>query len=642
MPNAGVQAEYERIRRRYLRLGLWTAIAGSLFGLQPESLATAGGVGRLALAGVAAGALWWSWRGGEVRRTGQVVLVLLAVGVLAVAVLQAEAGGWPEALGFLPALLGFGALVVGGRTSSTLMALVITAVLGTYGLEVLPRPAYWAVHLTNWMVAVLGMQWFVQRLAIVLGAGDAELAVAASAMERAQRDCEDLSDALARRVRGALDDLDRALAVGPEEALRSADALSRTLAESRRRLPAEPPVVAGKLAEHIETLTYGATAWTGRLLLVVGVVQVVRAALLPPAMLGPAGDILLQGGLILAAMPAALVSRTRTWPLRWAGVGGGWVVLYAIGSVFMWRWISAGVVPPPPLAMLCAAAVSLAFSLGPGVAFVALSGMAGVSFVAIAEHPGGGWTGVVVMAAVYALCAWTVWRWPRELLAALVLRRDAAAGFIQNRRRLVATLFHDLANPLVVILGDLEDRGAAGARNMECARHMAGRMRAVLDAAGRSCPATHSVDAVRLCDEVAALFRDRMRRKGIELRTDGPPAALVRCDESLLRDSVLANLMSNALKFSPPGGAIDLCVRVDEKGVAVVVNDRGPGLPAEVEEALARGTTAPSRKGTEGEEGSGYGLLLARDYLGNMGGRLEFTPRVGGGLSAVVRLPSAA
>jgi signal transduction histidine kinase len=150
-----------------------------------------------------------------------------------------------------------------------------------------------------------------------------------------------------------------------------------------------------------------------------------------------------------------------------------------------------------------------------------------------------------------------------------------------------------------------------------------------------------SLSAGQLCDDVKALFAERLANKGIALTVTGPRSAHVRCNIALLRDSVLANLFSNALKFSPAGGAIELWVAQDADAVAIEVADHGPGLPEDVRMAFERGVRAPSHAGTAGEAGSGYGLMLARDYLEEMGGSLQLQSREGGGLVARIVLPRA-
>jgi signal transduction histidine kinase len=137
------------------------------------------------------------------------------------------------------------------------------------------------------------------------------------------------------------------------------------------------------------------------------------------------------------------------------------------------------------------------------------------------------------------------------------------------------------------------------------------------------------------------MFLRRVEEKKLRLSVVCPASIRISCDESHLRDSVLANLLSNAIKFSPPGDTIDLSVEESSGRAIIRIEDRGPGLPDDVRAALAQGRRAPSRGGTAGESGTGYGLLLAREYLEAMGGTIEFSTRDGGGLAARLELPLA-
>jgi signal transduction histidine kinase len=209
---------------------------------------------------------------------------------------------------------------------------------------------------------------------------------------------------------------------------------------------------------------------------------------------------------------------------------------------------------------------------------------------------------------------------------------DAA---IRQRRRLVATLFHDLSTPLLVLefASDSDD-----AELVAEARVMLTQMRALV-AAAQGEVTLRPVSMAQAARDVAHLFRSRLAAKGVSLELDCPPDVAVRCDEALRRDLILTNLVSNAIKFSPQGSAIELAAGPVDSGEVLVVRDRGPGLPPAVQAALDQGQVAPSAVGTAGEIGSGYGLLLCREYAESMGGRLSLHPRQGGGLEAKVLLP---
>ena len=108
----------------------------------------------------------------------------------------------------------------------------------------------------------------------------------------------------------------------------------------------------------------------------------------------------------------------------------------------------------------------------------------------------------------------------------------------------------------------------------------------------------------------------------------------------LLIESVLGNLMSNAIKFSPRGTVIEFEAKRAGSDIALIVSDRGPGIPSEVLRRLGTDDAVPSKAGTSGEQGQGYGLQLVQEHARRMGGHLELRARADGGTEAAVWLPS--
>ena len=117
--------------------------------------------------------------------------------------------------------------------------------------------------------------------------------------------------------------------------------------------------------------------------------------------------------------------------------------------------------------------------------------------------------------------------------------------------------------------------------------------------------------------------------KGVSLRIDAQPAML-EADPEKLR-SILDNLISNAVKFTPPGGTIAVRARVgtgNEAGMAMIeVMDSGPGVPAEERESIFnlffRGRSRADGVGMRGAiKGSGLGLAIARELVEAHGGQI--------------------
>ena len=118
---------------------------------------------------------------------------------------------------------------------------------------------------------------------------------------------------------------------------------------------------------------------------------------------------------------------------------------------------------------------------------------------------------------------------------------------------------------------------------------------------------------------------------------DGFP--LVLADPGLL-ERVLANLFSNALRYSPPGQPPELLASLDGGTVSLEVIDHGPGVPAGQKAAMFEPFT---RLGDRGDRhpGVGLGLAVAKGFAEAMGGRISALDTAGGGLTVRITLPAA-
>jgi two-component system sensor histidine kinase/response regulator len=147
------------------------------------------------------------------------------------------------------------------------------------------------------------------------------------------------------------------------------------------------------------------------------------------------------------------------------------------------------------------------------------------------------------------------------------------------------------------------------------------------------------VDLARLVERACAYYQRSATLKGVELVYDrGGISPPVRADRVLVA-AVLDNLLSNAAKYSPPGGHIWVTVRAERDGVVCSVRDEGPGLSAADQQRLflpgVRLTPTPSG----GESSSGYGLAIAKRFVDLLGGELTCTSTPGQGATFSLWLP---
>jgi len=296
-----------------------------------------------------------------------------------------------------------------------------------------------------------------------------------------------------------------------------------------------------------------------------------------------------------------------------------------------------GAFPPVQCAMLFAV---LAVALVDHAAFVWPMMAVGIGFVLWqsafrAAYPRAV-GGVIVL--VSALCCLLAQRLPAEIFASLRVHRLALDEALRRRRRLFSMLFHDLANPLQVVAAQVELD-----QDFTRASRLADRMAGVLTAAKDLDQAGMVLQALPLdglLEGIDDLYRERLAAKALRLERQGGPW-LVLVQPQLFRESVLGNLLGNAIKFAPLGGSIRISAQRAGAMVELSLQDSGSGIPQAVLDALARGQRAPSSPGSLGELGNGYGLGLAQDYLGQMGGALQLRTAQGGGTLALVRLQAA-
>lgn len=230
---------------------------------------------------------------------------------------------------------------------------------------------------------------------------------------------------------------------------------------------------------------------------------------------------------------------------------------------------------------------------------------------------------------------------------------DARIAAEQARRRFVGRLDHELKNPLTALLTalaapDVDRAGRVDARVVTAAGTQAERMRRLLTDLRRVADVeTAPLDlgpvdvAALLADAVQLVESDTAGVRPIHLTVPAAPRPLptIRGDGDLLLVAV-HNVLSNAVKYSRPGDAVEVRAReaTDPPGQVIVeVADSGPGIPAEdipsVWEELARGRTAT------GVPGSGIGLALVRIILARHGGTATLDSRAGAGTSVTLHLP---
>ena len=236
----------------------------------------------------------------------------------------------------------------------------------------------------------------------------------------------------------------------------------------------------------------------------------------------------------------------------------------------------------------------------------------------------------------------------RERLRTQASQAEALAEGNRMRTALLAAVSHDLRTPLASIKAsvsslrqtDVEWSEADEADLLATIEQNADRLDALignlLDMSRLHTGSLQPFLRPTAIDEVAPVaaggLDDSLR---LEMAVpDGFP--LVLADPGLL-ERVLANLFSNALRYSPAGRPPELHAVLDGGTVRLEVADHGPGVPDELKERIFE----PFERAGDRRPGVGLGLAVARGFAEAMGGRIGAFDTPGGGLTVRVTLPAA-
>lgn len=148
-----------------------------------------------------------------------------------------------------------------------------------------------------------------------------------------------------------------------------------------------------------------------------------------------------------------------------------------------------------------------------------------------------------------------------------------------------------------------------------------------------------SLDLGELLKRNIALAGILARQKNVEIVNKVEAPVRIRADERMI-DTVLRNLLGNAVKFTPAGGKIEIGARAEEKEVTVSVVDSGVGITSKNLLNLFQLGEKVSTFGTGGEGGSGLGLLLCKEMVEKNGGRIWAESKTGKGSTFSFTVPT--
>ncbi|AHG93835.1 ATP-binding region ATPase domain protein (plasmid) [Gemmatirosa kalamazoonensis] len=237
---------------------------------------------------------------------------------------------------------------------------------------------------------------------------------------------------------------------------------------------------------------------------------------------------------------------------------------------------------------------------------------------------------------------------------------DARAEAEQANRAksdFLAAMSHDLRTPLNAIGGyaQLVELGVHGpvtdqqrealSRLRRAQEHLLTLINDILNfaqiEAGKLSLVIGDVDVATLLEELQTFIEPQAAARGLTFRCEHGPAAAVHADRERAAQVVL-NLLTNAVKFTEPGGAVRVLWRADGDAVRISVADTGRGISADRLESIFDPFVQAAAKVSERTQGVGLGLAISRDLARAMGGDLTVDSEVGVGSTFTLTLPRAA
>ena len=247
----------------------------------------------------------------------------------------------------------------------------------------------------------------------------------------------------------------------------------------------------------------------------------------------------------------------------------------------------------------------------------------------------------------------------RDLIAALVTAKEAAEAASQARDAFLANMSHEIRTPLNGLLGMLQllegtrlddEQGEFVTTALDAGRGLLGVINAILDFSNAEGGALsfcrESYSPLTVLREVVDSFAAQARAAGLALAFSGD-AALAHpvCGDATRLRQLAANLVSNAVKFTPKGSVAVRAERVDDPvsgpTLRLTVADTGIGIPPHALERVFEPFTQIDDSLTRRYQGTGLGLAMVRRLTALMGGTVRLESSPGCGATAVVEAPLA-
>ncbi len=222
------------------------------------------------------------------------------------------------------------------------------------------------------------------------------------------------------------------------------------------------------------------------------------------------------------------------------------------------------------------------------------------------------------------------------LLSLSKIKLQATNEQLSFKNNMLNSLSHDMANPLMTLNLVIEAAVSKGELSIS-SREKISRLLKVIDGMLKSVRLLHSynsgvksipienvsvltsvTEAIHSIDQIA-----EAKKIIFEISPELDASLQIKGNEHTLINNVLLNGLSNAIKFSPQGGIIKISHSIDDTQLSLIITDQGNGLAENELKRFRLLSSIDSRKGTQGEIGTGLGLLQIVGFMKIYGGRVN-------------------
>ncbi len=243
----------------------------------------------------------------------------------------------------------------------------------------------------------------------------------------------------------------------------------------------------------------------------------------------------------------------------------------------------------------------------------------------------------------------------KELIAALKKQNSELIKLNATKDKFISIIAHDLRSPFNSIIGFskllhkmIHEKNFDSAERMseiilQSANNAMDLLTELLEWAlmqiGTMEFKPEKINLLEVLKQVEPLLADAASQKGITIRNNVPKETILYADQEMV-SFVLRNLISNAIKFTNQQGMITISVEQSSSDVIISVADTGIGIPKDMIKNLFHIDKNYKRSGTNKERGTGLGLVLCKEFVEKLGGKIWVKSEEGEGSTFYFSLPT--